>query len=214
MPKCLKCNNLCCLTKTCDICGKEYITRPNKINIARFCSKSCKSINAGKMSAGILWNKWQSETPEQTKEAMKRALDRFIIKKDGCWEWSGYKVRKHKKLDYGRIDFRGRVIAAHRFSYEIYKGPIPRGQIIMHTCDNPPCTNPDHLILGTHLSNHRDMVNKGRGVRERLDEHKVKEIKKLLSTDMPVIKIAELFNVSNVTIYQIKNKQMWKWVED
>lgn len=49
-------------------------------------------------------------------------------------------------------------------AYELTKGHIPAGMIVMHTCDNPPCCNPSHLVLGTQAENLADMRAKGRGV--------------------------------------------------
>lgn len=74
----------------------------------------------------------------------------------GCWLWTG--AIAGEKMRYGRY----RNIPAHRYSYELHVGPIERGKIICHKCDNPYCVNPDHLWQGTHKENTEDMVRKGR----------------------------------------------------
>lgn len=78
----------------------------------------------------------------------------------GCWEWAGARVPKDTGYGYTRWD--GRYGPVHRFVYEAIKGTIDDGQVVMHRCDNPPCCNPDHLVLGTHADNARDRDRKGR----------------------------------------------------
>jgi len=76
----------------------------------------------------------------------------------GCWEWQGY---RHPK-GYGDMSYRSTNWRVHRLAYFLFKGPIPAGMVICHTCDNRPCCNPDHLFPGTIDTNNKDMAAKGR----------------------------------------------------
>lgn len=78
-----------------------------------------------------------------------------------CWGWNG----STNKKGYGTIRIGGRgapSMLAHRLSWELNCGLIPDGLQVLHACDNPPCTRPDHLFLGTNLDNIRDRMAKGR----------------------------------------------------
>ena len=75
-----------------------------------------------------------------------------------CIEWTGY---CRPTNGYGQT---GRNFAVHRMAWAMAHGcPIPRGMHVCHTCDNPPCYNPDHLFLGTPQDNASDRKAKGRG---------------------------------------------------
>jgi HNH endonuclease len=77
-----------------------------------------------------------------------------------CWKWKTYK----NKQGYGRLGIAaGQCVNAHRVSWVIHNGQIPDGLFICHTCDNPECTNPKHLFLGTRQDNINDMMVKKRG---------------------------------------------------
>ena len=77
---------------------------------------------------------------------------------EDCWEWNQYR----DKNGYGTFYFNGGSMKAHRFVYELYNGQIPSGLEVCHTCDNPPCVNPDHLVTGTHKENMIDCSKKER----------------------------------------------------
>ena len=64
---------------------------------------------------------------------------------------------------YSRMTIDGQRVLCHRLAWEVAHGPIPAGRAVCHTCDNPPCCNPDHLFLGSIADNNRDMWDKGRG---------------------------------------------------
>jgi hypothetical protein len=88
-------------------------------------------------------------------------IDRFhagyVVDQSGCWVW-----QKSKTLaGYGKI-YDGRPADAHRVAYELFVGPIPSRLFVCHRCDTPSCVNPDHLFIGTHADNMKDMHQKGR----------------------------------------------------
>lgn len=79
-----------------------------------------------------------------------------INKTKSCWNWKG-----NKKSDgYGNIYHKGVFILAHRLSYEIHNGKIPKGLVIDHLCRNTRCVNPDHLEAVTT----RENILRGEGV--------------------------------------------------
>lgn len=98
---------------------------------------------------------------QHTDQRCRPLADRFwsrVEKGPACWEWVG-----GRNADgYGEVRADGRMQKAHRVSWALAHGPIPPGMHVCHTCDNPPCVNPEHLFLGTNRANMRDRQAKGR----------------------------------------------------
>lgn len=93
----------------------------------------------------------------------ERLIERGFRTVNGCLEWRGERDRD----GYGkiRLSIGGRRRAmVHRVAYEEWVGPIPKGLIVMHTCDNPPCFEPTHLRVGTYSDNLNDAYQKGRKI--------------------------------------------------
>ena len=136
---------------------------------------------------------------------------------DTCWIW---KKSKHI-FGYGQFCLHGKIIGAHRASWILFKGNIPKGMSVCHNCpngDNPSCCNPDHLFIASQADNLRDTFNKKRGNppagsrchKAILTEEKVLQMRELRKSGMYYKDIAQKFEVSNTTaLYDIKG-QTWK----
>lgn len=120
-----------------------------------------------------------------------------------CWEWTA----RRDGDDYGQVQVEGKTRGAHRIAYELAKGMIPQGQVVRHTCDNPPCCNPAHLITGTAKQNSADAKARGR-IRNysHLTAANVAEMRQLRELEkLPIDRIAKQFNVSYAAAWRILN---------
>ena len=84
-------------------------------------------------------------------------LSRVLIHPSGCWLWTKGKNR----AGYGTASVRRHPVFAHRLSHWAFKGPIPEDRIILHSCHNKSCVNPDHLRAGTVSENLLDAIRIG-----------------------------------------------------
>lgn len=149
-----------------------------------------------------------------------------------CWKWAGGNIRGW----YSRLYVLTHSFLAHRFSWELHFGKIPDGLQVLHKCDNPPCTNPSHLFIGTSRDNVRDMWEKrrmstqgekwdgpkqawplcGKGDKRRkhvkLNAGQVSEIRKTYAAgELTYSELAERFQLPRTTIHSALNK--WKNLE-
>lgn len=92
------------------------------------------------------------------------------------------------------------------------RGPIPDGLCVLHTCDNPPCTNPAHLFLGTSGDNCKDRAAKGRSY-SKLNLSQVRQIRSRRAKGEVLASIAKDFPVSSGHIGRITNGADWAWSE-
>jgi len=108
--------------------------------------------------------------PPEQYDAIAREHLRARVKvlENGCWEWQGF---VHKEPNpYGEMSYRGKQWRTHRLSFHLFKGPIPAGLDICHTCDYKRCCNPEHLFTGTHRDNMLDMRDKRKMYQDRITE--------------------------------------------
>lgn len=140
-----------------------------------------------------------------------------VVNTEGCWGWTSWFDRD----GYGRI----RNIRAPRLSWQIHHGPIPDGMCVLHRCDNPPCTRPDHLFLGTIADNNADKAAKGRSTRgrslrgnhvrgeahhaARITNEDVRAIRELYAAGMLQREIGERFGVRPGYISNIITGRSW-----
>ena len=133
------------ILKACERCGTTFLMYPRKVGIKKFCSSECAFASKRADGPARFWEKVDKNGP------------------NGCWlymgfrKWDGYGWVARSK---GNCQYRYQT--AHRYAWTLTHGEPEDGMHLLHTCDNPPCCNPAHLRLGTHLENMADMKARGR----------------------------------------------------
>ncbi len=177
-------------TSTCPVCGKVYYVPPSHRSGRGSCSHACRAK---------LQSEWQ-----------RRDLsDRFWAKVDksgDCWVWTAALL----KTGYGCLRINRKTTRAHRVAYELSVGPIPDGALLRHTCDNPRCVKPAHLLLGDKRLNTQDAIERGqhkcgeRDSKAKLTNQNVIEIREALARGETGRALARRFGVGESAISQIK----------
>lgn len=138
---------------------------------------------------------------------ISRFNSKYKPNKNGCWIWMGHTSKQRR---YGAINVNGKQEQAHRASWMIHNGEIPKGINVLHKCDTGECVNPSHLFLGTQYDNVMDMVKKGRhGGNYKLTKSQALEIR----TSADNVKIlSERYGISITEVYHIRSGRIWKRV--
>jgi hypothetical protein len=200
----------------CENCGKMFLIKKN-YETRRFCNKKCfyewnsknmKAFNESRFQ-------WKRATEEEILERRKINFESKVIKKDGCWDWVGVV----DKDGYGLFPSGyHRTMRANRFSFLMHYGDLPKNILVCHHCDNPRCTNPEHLFLGTAKINSMDAKNKKRttlgskNAQTKLTENDVLEIRRLLTTYIQSKEICLKYDISSTTLNNIKTGKSWKHI--
>ena len=141
-------------------------------------------------------------------------VDRFWSKvqiggPDDCWPWLAGCFDK----SYGAFSVTSDILVqAHRFACEITDGALPDDVVVRHSCDNPPCCNPSHLLRGTELDNINDRQQRGRQARGETSGNS-----KLTAEQVLLIRadtrdqraIAADYGVSKSLVGAIKRGEVW-----
>ena len=146
----------------------------------------------------------------------------LIERGEGCWTWRGRtNVRGYGHFHAPAIQ----AVLAHRAAFMLTKGEIPKGMLVCHACDNPPCCNPEHLWLGTSADNNHDRDAKGRHVRPDRDETKVnrssgakqiqaklsaQDIAEIVADERSGVVLGKIYGVHATTINRARSGRSYK----
>ena len=157
---------------------------------------------------GTHYQKMKREGKIQNKRILNDPVRRFYSKiavhpETLCWEWQGnIHPRGYPIMGIGG---RAQGIKVHRFSYQLFHGDIPPGIQVMHACDNPKCSNPDHLSLGTAKDNMMDASRKGRLIgrpSRKLTQQMIATLRVLYARgNHPVSTLAWIYGIDETTCW-------------
>lgn len=141
-----------------------------------------------------------------------------VLDETHCWDWKGYK-RKGYGCFQIRINKKNKNFIATRISYFIHNEICPPEKIVLHTCDNPSCVNPNHLRLGTNKENTQDMMCKNRGKQQfkngkehigsKLNEFDVVTIREQFLKGFSQSNLSVKYSVCQSLISRIVNRKLW-----
>jgi hypothetical protein len=141
----------------------------------------------------------------------------YEVDGNGCWNCTSHSP---DSSGYSRAVINGKRLRLSRYMYEQKHGCIPEGMVVRHKCDNPRCINPDHLEVGTHTNNMRDMIERGRrkstigsnNPKSKLTEDNVTDVIRRYKKGEKQTDIAKRYHVSKHCIFGIIHDRNWKFL--
>lgn len=194
---------------TCLTCGHNFSRRTvPSMPTPRYCTKKCSANRDSHLKPAPI-----PKIPKQKVDYESRFWSKVDIRgRDECWP---YKAGTHE-FGYGVFWMDGKQQNAHVIAFEFENGSIPvedgrRVHLVRHSCDNPPCCNPRHLIAGTTLDNVRDKISRKRcsplsGAR-KLNDAAVRAIRE---SDLSNRELGRAYGVNEGTIRHIRIGNTWK----
>ena len=149
-----------------------------------------------------------------TNKTLKEGFEKFVVRHpQGCWDWKG---TCPKNPGYGQFRSNMKIYRAHKASWIIHNGEIPKGMFVCHHCDNKRCSNQEHLFLGTCKENNLDSIKKNINPcigKKRDLNHKTKiyskdfdRINELYLKGYSQMEISKMYNVSQSNISVVLRK--------
>lgn len=148
---------------------------------------------------------------ELTQDLILSIID--IDRATGCW------VCRHVNAHgYGYVRVNLKIWRAHRASWTVFRGFIPKNKRILHRCDNRPCCNPKHLYVGSDAQNIRDIYVRGRANptqgnrhgRSKLTEETVIQIFQSVNNQgLTRTRVAELHHIDMSVVSRIVSGKTW-----
>jgi hypothetical protein len=160
-------------------------------------------------------------------EPLATRMARYTQRCGECLIWTGATSRGYGKIQVPAAfspDGRYKTMVASHVAFFLHHGRWPNSELIMHSCDNPPCVNPLHLVEGTHQQNQEDCVRKGRTGRRGQNANHVRgdrchnnvlsedEVRSIRDSVGPAATIAAEFGCSDSTVRDIRKRRSWRWL--
>lgn len=180
------------MSVVCERCGRAFHVKPSRLKrtSTRFCSWACR--------------KAESSAPDRFWDCVK------ICGPDECWPWrAGTRVR-----GYGGLTFEGKPRLAHQVAFRLTRGFY--APYLRHSCDNPICCNPAHLLEGTHADNMADAVARGRRPHgEAMPGAKLTEaeVRAIRADPRSIKQVAMAYAIDTARVSRIRSRKLWKYVQ-
>lgn len=138
--------------------------------VAAYSSADCPGMNrigdsfgVSREAVRIVVRRWEQESgetilpaPQRRRRAKDAARARIkpptvaqrllkkarLVPETGCWEWLG-RMQSSNGGSYPSFSALGQQFA-HRVAFELWRGPIPKGHVLVRQCAMERCINPFH----------------------------------------------------------------------
>ncbi|HWI05050.1 MAG TPA: HNH endonuclease [Acidimicrobiales bacterium] len=184
----------------------------------------CTKPHYGRGMCNTHWARWRHHgdplivLPHRTSRLLPYLMEcvRSRDRSTGCWRWEN----SCSPAGYGqiRVGYDLRLVSHIALEADGKPRPSPE-QSALHSCDNPPCFNPDHLRWGTQQENSDDKLERGRSNRgerhgmAKLTADDVREIRRRVAAGEMQKSLVPIFGVSGGTISRVVLRKDWGWLD-